>query len=120
MKWLSWLLIFAIPVLNIAFNTLAQRAARSGDGFWRLVTSPSFAAAFVVGCLSLSALIALYRQGISLPRGILFMGAASIIGGSLWGIWYAKVVPSALEIFLLIAISLLLVARLFQLSAPQT
>jgi len=77
-------LLLAVPFLNIALNTLAQLAASRPKPFD--LANIHLLAAFAVGTGSLFVMVSLYRTGISLPRGILFMGATSILVGSIWGV----------------------------------
>lgn len=86
MKSLPYLLALLVAALNICLHYLASKAA--GE-FSERITSPNFLLAFVFGTLSLLGIYAFYTYlaGANLARGIISMGAASIIGGTLIGVF---------------------------------
>ena len=86
MKALSILLIIAVSVLNVALNLCLKKTAALPGGFTQLLLSRPFLGSFAVGMASFLSLFALYSTGITLSRGILMMGAISILGGGLYGV----------------------------------
>jgi len=87
MKALTVMLIISVSVMNVALNLcLKKTAGLVAGGFRGAVMSWSFTGCFVIGLISFGSLFALYSTGISLSRGILMMGAISILGGSLYGV----------------------------------
>jgi hypothetical protein len=67
---------------------------------------------FAVGSGSLFALYTLYAQQVVLARGIILMGAVSILGGSAYGALVRGNRLDKIECFLLTAIALLLGYRI--------
>ena len=114
MSILAWLLAIIVGLLNILFNVQAQRAAvyasSWGDGLW----SVQFLILFVIGCSSLLFLYTLYCQDVSLARAILFMGAVSIVGGAMFGVFIRGNRLDAIEWCLMSAIVLLYIYRFLQ------
>ena len=86
MKALTVMLIITVSVMNVALNLCLKKTAGLAGGFREAVMSGSFIGCFVVGLISFASLFALYSTGITLSRGILMMGAISILGGSLYGV----------------------------------
>jgi len=86
MNSLSWTLVVGVGVINIAFNFQAQRAASHADSWLSGILSWEFFLLFVIGCSSLLSLYSLYAQTVPLARGILLMGAISILGGTIFGV----------------------------------
>jgi multidrug transporter EmrE-like cation transporter len=105
MKSLTIILIIAVSVMNVALNLSLKRTAGTGDTLSQTIMSGGFAACLLIGLLSFSSLFALYSTGITLSRGILMMGAVSILGGSLYGVFLynEKLHPSEWLIFSLLA-----------------
>jgi hypothetical protein len=74
----------------------------------------SLIAAFVIGCVSLITLYTLYRSGIQLGRAILLMGAVSIVGGTLYGLWAdPKLKLHVTEWIILLLMTLFFIYRIF-------
>ena len=115
-NWASAMFV-VVPVLNIILNTLTARAAKESASVWDAVSSLTFLTTVIVGTASVTSLIVLYRSGVKLPQGILFMGAASILCGSIWGMLHTGVTFTRLEWALFLCIAFFLVARLYQISA---
>ena len=86
MKSMTILLIVAVSILNVALNLSLKRTAGSGETLLQTIMSGPFVGCLLIGLLSFSSLFALYSTGITLSRGILMMGAVSILGGSLYGV----------------------------------
>ncbi len=86
MKSLTILLIITVSILNIFLNLSLKKTAGTGDGLYQSIMSGAFVVCLLIGLLSFSSLFALYCTGITLSRGILMMGAISILGGSLYGV----------------------------------
>lgn len=106
MKTLSFLLIVAVSVLNVALNLCLKKTAAGTAGFSQALLSGGFIGCFFIGLLSFAGLFALYSTGITLSRGILMMGAISILGGSLYGVVFfqERLQPIEWGIFLLLAL----------------
>ena len=81
-----------------------------GGGLW----SAQFLILFVLGCASLLLLYTLYCQQVPLARAISFMGAVSIVGGAMFGVFVRGNRLDAIEWCLVLAIALLFLYRLFQ------
>jgi hypothetical protein len=83
----AWILAIAVGLMNIAFNVQAQRAAGYAESWVEGLLSLQFLLLFVIiGCASLLLLYTLYCQQVPLARAILFMGAISIVGGTMFGL----------------------------------
>lgn len=111
MTWKIVLLLLIVPILNITLNTLAQKTSKQEGSFVAILLTPIFLFALFVGVSSLLVLVTLYRQNVALPRGLLLMGAMSILGGSLWGVWYSGQQLTHIEWVLLATIASLLLWR---------
>jgi len=113
MKLLNIILIFFVPVLNIGLNTAVKKTANASGTFlgafpsWGLLISYAIAMAIVM-CL-----LGLYASGITLSRAILVMGAVSILGGSLFGVFYYHETLNIVEWMLYAVLSTLLLYRFF-------
>lgn len=84
MKIAAYGLALFVAFLNIYLHVLASGAAGSWN---QRLLSKQFLLAFAVGSLSLIAIFVFYyAAGSNVARGLLLMGSASIIGGSLYGI----------------------------------
>lgn len=92
-------------------NAAAKAAAKPDSSYWDALGSGSFALAFCIGISSLLAMVAVYQGGLSLARGILFMGAVSIVVGSIVGMVRDGELLAIEELFLLAAIAALFVYR---------
>jgi hypothetical protein len=114
MSYLGWILVIAVGVLNIAFNIQAQRAATHSNSWLDGIITLNFLALFLIGCASLVALYTLYLQQVILARGILLMGAISIVGGTLFGVLARGNRLDAIEWYLVVAIVLLFCYRVFR------
>lgn len=73
----------ALGVVNVVLNYLGHRAATSGQTVADAIRTPAFGGAFFTGLVSLYCLMAMYKSGYSLPKGILIAGATSILAGTL-------------------------------------
>jgi hypothetical protein len=113
MKWPLALFVL-VPVLNIALNALTARTAKQPGSLLSALATSTFFATVVVGTMSVICLVTLYRSGVPLPKGILFMGAMSILLGSVWAAWYSGVPFNTLEWCLLGTIAIFMAARLYQ------
>lgn len=112
-NWYS-AMFFLVPVLNIILNTLTARVAKDTDSLWQAVSSSTFFLTILVGTASVTSLVLLYKSGVALPRGILLMGAMSILGGSLWGMYHTGLKFTATEWGLFASIAAFMAARLYQ------
>ena len=110
MNTLAWLLAVAVGLINIVFNLQAQRAAYRGDWMGGIL-SFDFFLLFCIGCCSLLVLYSLYAQQVPLARGILLMGAISIIGGTSFGVLTRGNSLDAVEWMLVAAICILFIYR---------
>ncbi len=76
------ILILIVSVSNILINIFNKRATDFTNSFIESLVSLNFVYAFGFGIISITSMLYLYNQKINLSRGILFMGATSIIIGS--------------------------------------
>lgn len=80
-----------VSMANIALNYLASKAALESEYWTGMFRTGSFAIAFMVGIASLGGMASLYFVGrdssFGMANGILLMGAVSIIGGTLVGVF---------------------------------
>ncbi len=108
MKSLTILLIMTVSILNVFLNLSLKKTAGAGEGLYESIMSGGFVVCLLIGLLSFSGLFALYSTGITLSRGILLMGAISILGGSLYGVFLhgEKLHVSEWMIFCLLAVLL--------------
>jgi hypothetical protein len=98
-----------IGCLNIILNLLAKRAAAKSISWFDGLLSSSFIAAFFIGCLSISLMVLFYRNaGDSLARGLILMGAVSIVGGSVFSIFVLHQSIDPIEKMIICAIAGLL------------
>ena len=107
----TWTLIFAVGLLNIAFNVNARIAASAANSWYEGLFTFRFFFYFLIGFTSLLALYTLYFQGIALPRAILLMGAISIIGGTVYGLIKGQRLDN-IELSILLALVALFFYRL--------
>lgn len=107
----TFLYVLAVPAANILLNIAAQATIKPGASYLDALTSKAFVLAFCVCLTSLLAMVAAYQQGLSLGQGILFMGAVSIVGGSIIAMVKDGKLLAYEELFLLAAIVLLFVYR---------
>jgi len=112
MKALCYAFVFIVPVLNIALNTQLQIAASTSSTIGNAFSSAHFIKAFAIGTASFISLLIFYRSGIGLAAGILWMGAISILGGTIYGIRYHGNTLTRTEYILLGVIAALFVYRL--------
>jgi multidrug transporter EmrE-like cation transporter len=84
----AWALAITMGIMNIAFNLQAQRTATDAQSWAEGVVSLQFAVLFAIGCASLLVLYTLYCQKVPLATAVLFMGATSIVGGTLFGVLF--------------------------------
>ncbi len=88
MKVVTLLLILSIPILNIGIHAaIKNTTALAGGSFSGSFFSYGFLLAFTLCVALVFCLLGLYSSGITLSRAILFMGAISILGGSLTGVF---------------------------------
>ena len=113
MRFLTILLILCVPVLNIGLNTSIKITANHSQTFWGALGSLGFLISFLVGIALMLSLLGLYSSGIGLARAILIMGAISILGGGLFGVFFYHETLSAVEWLLFFVLSVLLLYRLF-------
>jgi hypothetical protein len=84
----AWILVLSVGALNVAFNFQAERAAQSARSWSDGIVSWQFLKLFLIGCASLVALYSLYLHQVTLARGILLMGATSILGGTIFALYW--------------------------------
>lgn len=111
MKVLALLSVLCVAIANVAMNILVRSAAVQSPSYSRALTSRTFALALVVGTCSVVTLLLVYRLNVNLSQGILLMGAASIVGGSLIGVFVFRTSLHAIEWLLLAVMVLLFVFR---------
>jgi hypothetical protein len=107
----AWILVVLVGTLNIAFNIQAQRAALSAESWSDGLLSLQFLVLFLIGCASLLALYTLYLQEVPLARGILLMGAVSILGGTSIALYIRGNQLELVEWFILATITVLFIFR---------
>lgn len=78
--------VIGVAIANVAMNFLMSSAAAGKGRYLESLRSPKFFAALIVGIFSALALLYVYSFKINLAQGVLLMGAASIVGGSLFGV----------------------------------
>lgn len=107
MQVLGYILVGALGILNIALNTAAVRTAKNGASlpFLALFGTGMFWITFAIGSLALVVMLAMYRSGIPLPRGILMAGATSIVIGTVWSAWQTNASLTSIEWLLWAAIA---------------
>jgi len=113
LKKSSLLLFGLVPIFNILLNINIQKTAKNSSSFTDAILSGSFATSFVIGMFSITSLLALYLTGVNLARGILMMGAFSIVGGSLYGVLLQNNTLSNLEWIMLALIFFIFSYRLY-------
>ena len=82
----GYALTLALALINIVLNFAASWTAASGRSYLLTILSPRFLLLCGLSFLSLLALVALYRSGFSVARGILIAGAVSILVGTIAGV----------------------------------
>jgi len=103
--------VILVGLANIALNVFAKAAASQGRSLGAVVSSGSFVLALLAGSISLTGLLWVYQSRVGLASAILLMGAVSIVGGALVGIFlYGNRLHPA-EIGLLFVIVILFGAR---------
>lgn len=114
MKQWGYFFIIAVSVLNISLNTWALKAAKQGENdFSRSLCTPQFKLAFFFGLCSLFCLLAVYVSNINnLSRGLLLMGATSIVGGTIFGMVVRGDKLTSLEWLLFLVITILFSYRI--------
>lgn len=110
----AWILAIMVGLINIAFNVQAQRAAAYASSWEGGLWSAQFFILFVLGCASLLLMYTLYCQRVPLAQAISFMGAVSIVGGAMFGVFVRGNRLDAIEWCLVLAIALLFLYRLLQ------
>jgi len=103
MKPLGYVLALLVALLNVLLHICA--VTTTGSLTDRLA-SRWFVLAFSLGALSLCSIFAFYANGgPNLARGLLLMGSASIIGGTLFGVTFRsqRLEPVEWLLFALIA-----------------
>jgi len=102
------LFAFLVSLANIGLNYLATTAAAAAANWSSIFFTRAFVLAFAVGTASLVFMMTLYYFGknnqFGMANGILLMGAASIVGGTLIGYFQpgSRVLWSEWTIFALI------------------
>lgn len=81
------LFVLCVAFANIGLNIFTRKAATSTASYSRALTSTDFLIALIIGTCSALSLLAVYRSDLNLSQGILLMGAISIVGGSLIGVF---------------------------------
>lgn len=91
-NWLGqhWPFAFVVLVgiINIVLNSWVKRAADAAPSYSLSIFSKDFGIAFSIGICSILCLLLVYKHQISLGRGLLLMGATSILGGVLWAVLF--------------------------------
>jgi len=105
--------ISAASFANILLNITARRMIASSSNYYAAIFSTKFVICFMVGMVSLLSLIKVYSFGVSISRGILLMGAISILGGSLIGVLLFKQPLTKIEWAIFSLLSILMVYRWF-------
>ena len=114
MKILTIMLVLSIPILNIAIHAAIKNAiAIAGGSFTESFFSYGFCLASSLCAILAVCLLGLYASGITLSRAILFMGAISILGGSLFGVVYLGEHLNTVEWLLFANLSVLMMYRFF-------
>jgi multidrug transporter EmrE-like cation transporter len=103
--------VIVVGLANIALNVFAKAAASQGRSFSSAVSSGSFVLALLAGSISLTGLLWVYQSRVGLASAILLMGAISIVGGALVGIFFYGNRLHPVEIGLLFVIAILFGAR---------
>jgi hypothetical protein len=108
-----WILIFAAVagVLNVAMNVVVHSAAHNGSNYLDSLLSWRSLAAMLIGAISLLCLLKVFTYKAGLASGILLLGASSIIGGTLFGIFYQRQYLPKDEMGLFIVITLFYLYR---------
>lgn len=105
------MLLITVPITNILLNFAAKNAAKSDGSYLNVLISIPFLLAYLIGTISLIALVAVYHQSINVSQGIVLMGAGSIIGGSVIGMICEKRLLDFPDLFILILITIFYVYR---------
>lgn len=81
-----WVVLIVLAAcLNVAMNVLLQRASRA-TSFAASVRTTPFLGALGAGTLAVLLLLLVYRTGMPLARGVLLLGATSVLVGVLAGL----------------------------------
>ena len=105
--------ILIVGVANIALNIFVNKAATLHETYFVALKSTTFFIAFLIGAFAVLSMLYLYNSKIDLGRAILLMGATSIIGGSLYGVFCMGNKFDLIEIIILFVIGSLYFYRLF-------
>ncbi|HEY2091318.1 MAG TPA: hypothetical protein VGJ81_05485 [Thermoanaerobaculia bacterium] len=108
--------VLAVAAANIGLNFFVRRAAAGTRTYSEALFSGRFATALCIGSASILLLLLVYRFDVNLAQGILLMGAASIVGGSLISVWLFGNKLRSEEWVLLLAIGALFAFRWVQAS----
>lgn len=111
MKLMALSAVVAVAVANVMMNVLVWKAAGGASSYWRALGSRGFALALLAGTCSILTLLLVYRLRVNVAQGIVLMGAASIVGGSVFGVLALKNRLAAVEWILLVTIAALFVIR---------
>jgi hypothetical protein len=109
-----------VSALNVSLSIFAKKTGKQGGTFYEALTSTTFLWTMVIGTASVLCLIGVYRQGFEVSRGLLFMGALSILGGSLFALWYYGTKITGIEWILFGCIATLIAVRFWQMTYPST
>lgn len=113
MKTIAVILILVIPVFNIAFNMNLKEAANRSGSFGKALLSKQFLFSVLIGTGTMLGLLLFYLSGIDLARGFLLIGAFSIVGGTLFGVFFYKEKLLLIEWLLISVIGVLMLYRFF-------
>ena len=105
-------IILAASITNILLNnSLKKVATDSNENILNAITSGKIILPFLIGMVSLFLLLTVYCSGLNLARGILLMGATSIICGTLFGVFCGKGSLSNIEWLIFSAILILYIFK---------
>jgi len=113
------LLIIVVPILNIGLNFGLKITAQKPGSYIQALSSKNFFYSFAVGVASVLCILALYKTCVPLSRGILLMGAISILGGSLFGVYFRKETLTEVEWIIFVLIAAMLIYRFIWHHATQ-
>ena len=115
MKFIGFLLLLLVPFWNTTLNILTQQAAKLKLPLSETLLSGYFWAAFAIGTCSFLTMFSLYRlTDISASRGLLYMGAISIVGGTLAASFIQKRPLPSGDLVLLAVIAITLIWRIYE------
>ncbi len=77
--------IIVVSICNIGLNYFVNRTAVNNEPIIKSILTINFLFAFLIGLISILAMLQVYRSQTNLPQGILLMGTVSILIGTLIG-----------------------------------